>query len=79
MTILNSTDIQAKFLSLLSQHYEFYCLDPINPMMSNLGNKYVVSVVFDLDGFPQLGLSDTLETDAIDYYHFNKLLMLPVH
>lgn len=77
MAINNSTRVQLKFLSLISNVYSFEHLKPIHPMMANIGVKTIVSVVFSINSFPEIGLADSLNSDNIEYYSFQDLLIFP--
>ena len=80
MAIDNSTRVQLKFLSLISKVYSFEHLRPSHPTLADIGRKSVVSVIFHENQVPEIGLSDSPgQSDAIEYYPFDEILIFPVH
>lgn len=69
-SVLDSDSIQA--LSMLSKDFYFQRVNAPHPTMKDLGFMRVVAVVVNLDGVPEIGLSDGVD-NSIDFYLLTEL------
>jgi hypothetical protein len=60
-------------LAMLSRRFYFQRKNAPHPSMKDLGLMRVVAVVVNLDGVPEIGLSDDVD-DSIDFYLFTEII-----